>query len=512
MSTDNIRICVPVCQPQVERLAADWEQAAAIGDLVELRLDCTDSNVEELAARVHELLRQRSHPTILTLRAAEQGGHRKLSLAERTSFWDLQQQSGDGQLLDIELDLAQIWMSEPQRSTDWSRIICSHHDFNAVPKNLAEIYEQLSATPARILKIAVKANDTTDCLAIFNLLDRARLEKRELIAIAMGNAGVATRILGPVRGAFLTYGAVQDERGTAPGQLTAEQLTSLYRIRKLNTKTQIYGLVGTQVMHSVSPHMHNAAFISENLDGVYLPFEVHQLDEFLRRMVLPGSREINWNLKGLSITAPYKSRVMNALDWIEPVAQEMGAVNTLVIEGDRVLGYNTDAAGLIAPLFKKLSSLKGLRVAVIGAGGAARAAVWGLQREGAVVTLFARDTEKGRLLADELTVGCQLLSPEPFTGYDVVLNATPLGSFGEQVLRTPATSEQLSGVPLAYDLVYNPTETEFLRQAKLAGCDTLGGLEMLIAQAALQFKLWTGCSAPTSVMSTAALRALFSIQ
>jgi shikimate 5-dehydrogenase len=127
-----------------------------------------------------------------------------------------------------------------------------------------------------------------------------------------------------------------------------------------------------------------------------------------------------------------------------------------------------------------------------------------LQQQGAGVTLFARDTDKARLLAAECGIDCETLWAKPFTGYDILLNATPLGSFGEQVQQTPVTSEQLAGVRLAYDLVYNPTETEFLRQAKRAGCDTLSGLEMLIAQAALQFKLWTGRSAPTQVMTTAA--------
>jgi len=508
MSNDaSVRVCTPVCQPRIEALASDWERAAKIADVVELRLDCTESTIDALAARVHELLRHRSHPTILTLRAAEQGGQRSLTNEDRTKFWN-QQQPGDSQLIDIELDLAKTWMSDPPRSLDWSRVICSHHDFTEVPQNLEEIYAQLRATPARILKLAVKANDATDCLPIFKLLDQARSEGQELIAIAMGNAGVATRVLGPARGAFLTYGASQDESATAPGQVTAAQLTSLYRIRKINTKTEIYGLVGTQVMHSLSPHMHNAAFELEKLNAVYLPFEVHNVEQFVRRMVHPRTREIDWALEGLSITAPHKSVVMSALDWIEPAAQQIGAVNTLVTEGERLLGYNTDAAGLIEPLLKKFPSLSGLKVAVIGAGGAARAAVWGLQQHDAAVTLYVRDPHKSRLLSEELGVACETLSPKPFTGYDILLNATPLGSLGERLHQTPATKEQLAGVRLAYDLIYNPTETEFLRQAKLAGCDTLGGLEMLIAQAALQFKLWTGRSAPTQVMSTAAQQAL----
>src|SRR5262245_22215481 len=371
----SIRICIPVCQQQIERLATDWERAAKIADVVELRLDCTESSVDELATRVSELLSQGSHPTILTLRAAEQGGQRQLSQSERIKFWNQQQPSGS-QLIDIELDLAETWMNDPPPGLDWSRVICSHHDFTGVPKNLKEIYEQLRATPARIVKVAVKATDATDCLPIFKLLDQARSAGRELIAIAMGNAGIATRILGPARGAFLTYGAAHDEKATAPGQITAEQLTTLYRIRTINSETAIYGLVGTQVMHSLSPHMHNAAFEREKLDAVYLPFEVHDVEQFIRCMAHARMPDLVWDLKGLSITAPHKSAVMSTLDWIEPEAQEIGAVNTVVSEGDRLLGYNTDAAGLIAPLLGKFQSLNGMKVAVIGAGGVARAAVW----------------------------------------------------------------------------------------------------------------------------------------
>ena len=245
----------------------------------------------------------------------------------------------------------------------------------------------------------------------------------------------------------------------------------------------ICGLVGLPVMHSVSPHIHNAAFVSEDVNGVYLPFEVNDAQQFLKRMVHPRTRELNWNLRGLSVTAPHKQAVMDCLDWIDPDAKEIGAVNTVVVENDRLLGYNTDAAGFIEPLLKRFGSLSDAKVAIIGAGGAARAAIWALKREEANVTLFARNVTKARPLAELFNISCVSLSDCSFNGYDLVVNATP---------QSPVTREDLTGARCVYDLVYNPLETQLLRTAHEAGCETLGGLEMLIAQAERQFELWTG--------------------
>jgi shikimate dehydrogenase len=247
-------------------------------------------------------------------------------------------------------------------------------------------------------------------------------------------------------------------------------------------------------MQSVSPHFHNGAFASAGINGVYLPFEVRDAKQFFRRMVDPRSRELNWNLCGLSITAPHKQTVMECLDWIDPTAEKIGAVNTVVIEQDRLRGYNTDAAGFIDPLLVRFGSLRDARVAVIGAGGAARAAVYALREQNARVTIFARDTAKAEQSFDVL---CESLAGASFAGYDFVIHATPLGS-GAYIEKTVATRDQLNGVRCVYELIYNPRETTLMREAIAAGCETLGGLEMLIAQAKLQFELWTGLK-PSSV-------------
>ena len=482
-SANRIRVCVPVCEKDLSAFNSACEHAGALADVIELRLDCLEPHY--VSAAVSDLS-SFTCPVILTFRPSEEGGYRDLSREERLAFWKTPAARHDAVWWDVEVDVAH------DLSPDWSRIIISHHDFSGVPSDLEKIYERLAQTPARVIKIAVQANEIVDCIPVFDLIDRARSEGREVIAIAMGNAGIATRVLGPSRGGFLTYGSLDEDSATAPGQVNARTLRSLYHIDAINSETMICGLVGQPAMHSVSPHIHNAAFAHEEINGVYLPFEVGDVKSFLRRMVHPLTRELNWNLRGLSITAPHKQTVMECLDWIEPEALEIGAVNTVVVEKDRLLGYNTDAAGFMDPLRKRIGSLDGKEVAIIGGGGAARAAVWTLEKEGANVTLFVRDVSK-------VNFPCKPLTSASFKEYDLVVNATPVA---------PLTQEQLSGARWVYDLVYNPIETKLLYDAHEAGCQTLGGLEMLVAQAKFQFELWTGKKPSEVIMYESALTGL----
>jgi 3-dehydroquinate dehydratase/shikimate dehydrogenase len=514
MEKSPVRICVPVCVQRASELTAAIERAAAVADIVELRLDCLSDNERAAPfAIVADCLKSigpsdTGASTILTMRSAEQGGYTSVDLGTRRHFWRSLGEIPAKCLIDLELDLAAE--EAPAKSCiDWDRVICSHHDFSGVPVDLERIFERMLATPARILKVAVQANDATDCLPIFDVLELAQRRGREMIAIAMGPAGIMTRILGPSRGSFLTYGSLDDASATAPGQLTASAMRDVYRIDQIDQKTEIIGLIGKSVSHSLSPYIHNAAFAAAAVNAVYIPFQVTDATQFMRRMAHPRSRELNWNLRGLSVTAPHKSVVMNQLDWIDSNAKEIGAVNTILIKEDGLHGYNTDASGFIRPLSGRLRSLKkGVRCAVIGAGGGARAALWALRREGADVVLFARNPARARSVADEFGVDCRPLSADRFDAFDIVINATPLGTHGELEHDTPATADQLRGVRLAYDLVYNPLETRFLREARSAGCQTLSGIEMLVAQAFEQFKLWKGHEPDVEVMRAAALGGL----
>ncbi|MFN2531948.1 MAG: shikimate dehydrogenase [Pyrinomonadaceae bacterium] len=502
-------ICISLCESNLNSLAQAVESSAENADLVELRLDCLDNILENIQG-IHKLIKTTRQPLLLTYRPVEQGGKAAVTIEERLAFWS--RNTFRNCLVDLELDLVRsLLLNECDNFLDWSKVVCSHHDFTGLPANLQEIYEEMSHTPARILKIAYHADDATDCLATFAMLKRAKEAGRELIAIAMGNAGFATRVVGSARGSFLTYAASESGKQTAPGQITAAELRSIYRIDTITNETLICGLVGSPAMHSVSPHIHNAAFAAAKIDGVYIPFEVKDVKQFFRQMVHPLTRQIDWNIRGLSVTAPHKLSVIDCLDRMDPQAEEIGAVNTVVVEGEQLIGYNTDAVGFLIPLQREFPELRGLHVAVIGAGGAASAASWALVRKGADVTIFARDIKKASILGKRINVKCEPLDRSRYAGYDVVINATPLGTSGKRENESPVDADQLLDAHLAYDLVYNPIETEFLRKARFAGCKTLSGVAMLSAQARLQFQLWTGESVPEALMEDAASKALTSL-
>lgn len=513
-NSNSVRICAVVCEQHAGVLPQAIARAAEVADIIELRLDClVDVSPDNLFEACSDLLQRATRPVIVTLRSPDEGGRQTIERSKRLEFWRSairRLMSFKEVFVDIEADIVRDLSGQEElpAAIDWGRVICSYHDFAGMPADLNRIYDDLATTPAGILKIAARANDATDCIPIFRLLERSRGEAREMIAIAMGQAGIATRILGPSWGAFLTYGSIGSGPATAPGQVSARDLAELYRVREINSQTQVFSLMGNPVSHSISPHIHNAAFSSRGINAVYFPSEVHNAGEFIRRMVDPRSKEVGWNLRGLSVTAPHKSSVMPQLDWIDPAAKEIGAVNTIVVAEDALLGYNTDAEAFIVPLQRALGSLANVSCAVIGAGGAACTALWSLQRAGAQATLFARDPESARQLAQRFGVDCYPLPDASFEGFEVVVNATPLGTVGEHQNEAAALAAQLRGVRLVYDLVYNPTETLLLQEAARAGCACLGGLEMLVLQAAAQFKLWTGGDAPLSVMREAATRAL----
>jgi 3-dehydroquinate dehydratase/shikimate dehydrogenase len=516
INNPRARVCVPVCVRRADELRAEVLRAAEVADIIELRLDCLagDAQLDAALRELPSLLRARPRPFIITFRPSEQGGQRQLDEEARTDFWTrrllslLEDEATRPDFIDLELDLFTQRRDELARLSHSVTLIISQHDFERVPTDLEALHARMTSVTGSIPKLAVRADDITDCLPVISLLERSRRDGRDVIAVAMGEAGLLTRVLTPAFGSFLTYGALDDEHATAPGQITACELRDLYRVHSITERTSITGLVGSPVAHSVSPHMHNAAFAARGIDAVYIPFEVRDARAFSRRMAHPQTRELEWNLRGFSVTAPHKNSIMEGLDFVDPSAREIGAVNTVVCEGTELHGYNTDAAAALAPL-DNLIDFNGARVAVIGAGGAARAVLWSLRERGARATVFARDEERAHAVAEKFDAESQPLAGARFGGFDLIINATPLGTRGAQESETPTTATELRGARAAYDLVYNPSETRFMREARSAGCEiVVGGLAMLVAQAAAQFKLWTNEDAPIEVMRVAAEKQL----
>ena len=507
---NNGKICVSVCAETAAELIENIKRAEEFADVIELRFDCLNVNefdclnLDKLNSFLNKIFNDQSFrkPLITTFRTKEQGGKREIMDKERENFWNM---GFDYGWADLEEDII-----EDSFSWLWEKRICSYHDFKSIPENLDKIYWRLKATYADIVKIAVQADEITNSIPIWKLLQRAKTENKQIIPIAMGEAGKWTRILGLAHGAFMTYAALNAGKETASGQITAKDLIETYRVKELDEQTEIYGIVGNPVSHSLSPFMHNAAFKFHKLNAVYIPFEVINLDEFIEKFIRPETREIELNFKGFSVTIPHKRAIIKHLDNIDETAKAIGAVNTVKIVDGKLYGYNTDANGFIEPLKTAYGDLQNAKVAVLGNGGAARAAIFALKKEGAEIIVFARNIEKAKDLAKEFKVGLKELSPQhsALSTFDIVVNATPLGAKGELETETPATAEQIKNVHLAYDLVYNPFETRFLREAKSAGVPTIGGLAMLVAQGAEQFKIWTGKDAPVKEMSRIALRKL----
>ena len=509
---NNGKICISVCAETADELINQIKRAEDLADVIEIRFDCLNKNEfnvlsdESMNSLYKKVLSLNSTKTFLTtFRQKEQGGKNEITQEEREHFWNSGYEIGWADCEENIIKDSFSWL--------WDEKICSYHDFNSVPENLFEIYKRLKETDADIVKIAFQTSDITDTIAVWKLLEKAKSENKQIIPIAMGEAGKWTRILGLAHGAFMTYASLDSGSETAPGQVSARDLTEVYRAKELDEKTEVYGILGSNTSVSMSPYIHNEAFKFHKLNSVFVPLQVHNLNEFISRMVKPETREVELNFKGFSVTIPHKQSIIKHLDFIDETAKAIGAVNTVKIVDGKLYGYNTDAQGFIEPLLNSYGDLQQAKVAVIGAGGAARACVYALKKQGAEVTVFARDLEKAKPFAEEFAIELQQLTTNneqrtTYENFDILVNTTPLGMKGKADGETPAIAEQLNGLHLVYDLVYIPFQTPLMAEADIAEIPKIGGLAMLIAQAVEQQKIWTGLEAPMKEMIRAALERL----
>jgi 3-dehydroquinate dehydratase/shikimate dehydrogenase len=343
-------------------------------------------------------------------------------------------------------------------------------------------------TGASLIKIAVTATRLSDALP---LLDIARTG--DAVVIAMGDAGIPSRILATRFGSRWTYAG----DAVAPGQLPAARMIDEFRFRTVGPETALYGVVGNNVTHSMSPVMHNAAFEAGHLDAVYVPLGAADFDDF--RTFADAV-----DLRGASITTPFKLDALEAAQHADDLARAVGAANTLRRGRESSLPWeatNTDVQGFLDPLEAMYPRpLRGVRAAVIGAGGAARAVAVALVSRGARVTVHARRREQALEVAAS---GHAEAGPWPPAAgsWDLLVNCTPLGGPTARA-ETPLPRGPFNGT-LVYDLTYGDGETPLLREAREAGCLTLDGLPMLIAQAERQFEWWAGQRPQPGVMKAA---------
>lgn len=474
-------LCVTVMAATMDELRAKRD-AVTGADLIELRLD-TVRDPDVAAA-----LANRSRPVVVACHPRWEGGsfdgseeERKRILAEAIAL--------GAEYVDVEW---RAHFDDLIARTGGRGIVLSAHDFDGVPVDLQSQVEAMYATGGQVVKVAVQAKRLSDCLPLLRL-PRPANSHQSSIAIAMGPQGLATRVLASRFGSKWTYaGSVHDV-----GQLTAETLLDQYRFKAITNSTAVYGIVGGSIDHSVSPAIHNAAFKASRLDAVYLPFPTGDADDFLTFGRAFG-------ISGASVTIPHKVTLFDRVDEVYPVARRIGAINTIHVADGRWVGANTDANGFLAPLEGRLS-LTGLRAAVLGAGGAARAVTVALASAGAIVRLHARNRSQAEALAVLAPVEIGGWPPEPGS-WDLLVNCTPIGMYPHGDA-TPVPADQLTG-RYVYDLIYNPMFTRLLREATAAGCQTMGGLEMIVGQAHDQFEAWTGTKPAKGVMREAALKRL----
>lgn len=474
-----------------ERCARAWSEGA---DAVELRLDRYPGPPAPLA----EFLRRHAdRQWIVTCRPDVGAGLNRESAARRLEKLRAAT-AGSSAWIDVDAaDHATLregrHESPAEDGSDTSRVIVSHHDFTAPPTDLRDLAKRLLAeSPSGIAKIAYATHSAADG---FPALDAQRKFGSRLAAIAMGEAGLWTRILAKKLGAWASYAAAETQTPTAPGQIDVHRMIHHFRWPNIGPDTRVYGLLGDPVAHSLSPRLFNAWFSERGINAVYVPLPVTGGEEGLRLFLDECTRRPWLDIAGFSVTVPHKEA---ALRWVgdgaDRAAQGVGAVNTLAFRPNRVAGHNTDVHAAIDILAEALgcrrTELAGISVDVLGAGGAARAVVDGLCDFGARVTIYGRSPQRTKALAESFHAVAAPWNALPARSGDVVVNCTTVGMW-PNVNDTPASAEHLRNVRLVFDLVYNPLETKLLREAKAAGAATANGLEMFIRQAAMQFALWT---------------------
>lgn len=454
--------------------------------LVELRLDWL-RNLPDLT----RLLKERPTPVILTCRRPQDGGRWRGNEEQRQML--LRQAIVQGvEYVDLEADVA----GSIPRFGKTQRIV-SHHDFAETPDNLEEIHKRLQKLDPDIIKIVTMARTPSDNVRMLKLVAES---EQPTVGFCMGDLGLTSRVLCGKYGSPFTYTTFSSEREMAPGQITFEEMRDLYRFDAIDADTRVFGVLGDPIAHSYSPRIHNAAFVHEKINAVYLPLRVPP-DEL--RETLQSFAAID--IEGYSVTIPHKEAVVEAATYPDETVKAVGAANTLYRDDrGRWFAANTDYEAALATLRTGLAErgdgrLAGLKVLILGAGGVAKAIGLACSRADAGVTVTNRNKNRGRALAEQLN--CQYIAWENRGSVyaDVLINCTPVGMFPEMD-ETPYPEHWLREGMVVFDTIYNPENTLLIKLARARGCTVVSGLEMFIRQAAAQFECFVNRPAPMDVM------------
>ena len=473
-------ICIPITAKTIDEAIIELKEAEKLVDLIELRIDYIkdiDKN------KLNKLLENRNKKVIVTCISKDSNGNFEGNEEDRI---DLLKSAIElnSDFIDIEIDVDKNAIKSIIDNKNKTKIIVSYHNFKETPdsEELNKIYNEIKKLNPDLIKIVTNANSINDNFRIFNLLSG----KNELIAFCMGLRGQISRILAPKYGSKITFASLKENKESAVGQISIEEMKNVYNIDMINNETKVLGVVGEFAENSMSKYMHNAAFKENNLNFVYMPFKVRkeELKEFIKNL-----REFDF--KGSSITIPHKVNITKCIDEIDETAKKIGAVNTIVNKNGKLIGFNTDYYGAVQAS-KEKTQLSNKKILVIGAGGGARAVIYGLKKENAQITITNRTISKAESLAKEFDIKFEGIKnmKKLIENKDIIINTTSVGmnpNINESIIK----EDEFSEGKLVMDIVYKPINTKLTGLAKKANCNVITGDRMLIYQAMKQFSLWT---------------------
>jgi 3-dehydroquinate dehydratase / shikimate dehydrogenase len=487
------RLCGVAAARTAQELKKLVGKALRLTPTVELRLDWLESDEER-----DEFLKwvKRTKTTTATFVATcrrRLGGGEFSGDAGAELYWLMRAREAGCEWCDLEVETLEELLGKSVRGFGVpENVLLSIHDFQRTPR-LPGLGKLPARSGADAVKIAAMSRSIADSVRLL----RVAQNSEQVVAVPMGEVGLAARILALREGSALAYAPVG--AATAPGQIGMRELKELYRAHTLTKKTRVFGVIGDPIGHSLSPLLHNTGYVEKKMDAVLVPFLVEKLDDFLEAVA-------DFGVSGFSVTIPHKLTILRHLDECEELAEQIGAVNTVTVGRNGALrGSNTDYVGALKALEGKMK-LRGRQVLIYGAGGSARAVAFAAAKAGAEVFVCARREAAARELAR--AVNGEAVAPKTLRTrrFDVIVNATPVGMYPHQGV-SPLEAGELN-CRLVMDLIYRPMQTKLLKIAAARGLQTVSGVEMFLAQGIAQWELWAAKPAPEAAMRRAVISAL----
>jgi shikimate dehydrogenase/3-dehydroquinate dehydratase type I len=522
-------ICIPITAKTNKEALAEIKRSCLIADCIELRMDLiADGNLADLIMAIRNadglvkiIVTCRNREEVLP--ADELPQAKSIVEDSMTGKIDLLKKAIEmkADFVDIELAEGRAVIGELRnyckKHGSITGIIVSYHDIKKTPPlaKLKKIFDQCVEAGAAVVKIVTLAKNAEDNLIVLGMIPYAQKYSQKIIALCMGEEGRISRVAAPFLGSYLSFATLDTGAQSAPGQFTVCQMRQINNLFKDNRAgkpetvlssgqhLQNYVLLGNPVAQSLSPLMHNAALKEMSIDGHYSAFRVSDIES-----ALCGIKGMN--IRGASITIPHKVSVMEYLDEIHGDALNIGAVNTIVNHNGRLTGYNTDWLGLMLTIIE-LMPVKDQTFVIIGAGGTARAAVYGIRKEGGLPVIVNRTIAKGKALSNKFNCPSYSLADLGKLKGDCLINTTPVGMY-PHLDQTPVEASLLAGYKYVIDVIYNPLKTRLLQDAEGQGCRIVSGLDMFVHQGAEQLKLWTGKKPPRALMKKVVIERLEKIE